>query len=175
VHVAAGDHGYLGGRGGQSVRVGVGVVDAGGVRALNQPKLHLAEAHAGAFVESPIRHNAIRDAGGHGHGGLLNGGAGRAAAVVDLGEEFQLTDTGGPCHGDLGVGVHGERDHAVDVAGGQAGVIEGVEDRLGGQAQLAAPGVLGEVGGADAGDRRLAGEAAGHAAPPIVRVAVATT
>ncbi len=37
-------------------------------------------------------------------------------------------------------------------AGRQAGVVEGVAHGLGGQPQLAATGVLGEVGGTDADD-----------------------
>ena len=123
VHVALGDHRDLRGRRGQSVRVGVGVVDAGGVGALNQAHLYLAEAHSGAFVESPICHNTFRDPGGDRDGGLLDGGARRPTPVVDLGEELQVPDTRGSCDGDLGVGVHGERHHAVDVGRCQASIV----------------------------------------------------
>ena len=94
---------------------------------------------------------------------------------MDLGEELQLPDPGGARHGDLGVGVHRERDHAVHVGGGQARVVERVEHGLGGEPQLAATGVLREVGGADTDDRRLAGQTVGHASPPIVKVALAIT
>ena len=55
---------------------------------------------------------------------------------------------------DLVAGVHGERDHAVDIAGRQAGVVERGADRLARQLQLAAPGFLGELGLADPGDGR---------------------
>ena len=77
--------------------------------------------------------------------------------------------------GDLGVGVHRERDHAVDVGRGQTRVVERVQHRLGREPQLAAAGVLGEVGGADPDDRRLAGQLTRHQAPSIVSVAVAIT
>ena len=129
----------------------------------------------GAFVEGAVGDDAVRDAGGDGDRRLLHGRAGRAAAVVDLREELEVTDTGGARDGDLGVGVHRERDHAVDVGGRQARVVERVEHRLGGEPQLAAAGVLREVGGADADDRGLAGQLARHHASPIVSVALAMT
>ena len=123
MHVTLCDHRHLRGRRGQPVRVGVGVVDAGGVGTLNQPHLHLAEAHSGAFVESPICHNAFRDSGGHRDSRLLDGGTRRAAPVVDLGEELQIPDTGGPRDGDLGVGIHGERHHAVDIGRCETSIV----------------------------------------------------
>lgn len=95
--------------------------------------------------------------------------------MVDLGEELQVTDTGGPCDRDLGVGVHRERRHTVDVGGRQARVVERVEHRLRCQPQLAAPGVLREVSSADTDDRGLAAQLARHHAAPIVRVAFAMT
>ncbi len=161
VHVALGDHRDLRGRGRQPVRVRERVVHARRVGVLHQPHLHLAEPLTRAFVESAVCHNAIRDAGGDRDGRLLDGRAGRAAAVVDLGEELQVADAGGPRDGDLGVGVHRERDHAVDVGRRQTRVVERVEHRLGGQPQLAAAGVLREVGGADADDRGLADSSPG--------------
>jgi hypothetical protein len=85
---------------------------------------------------------------------VLHGGAGGAAPVADLVEEAQLAQAELAGDGDLGVAVHGEGDQAVHVGGGQAGVGQGRGDRLDGQPKLAAPGVLGELGGADAGDRR---------------------
>ena len=53
-----------------------------------------------------------------------------------------------------------------------AGIVEGVEHRLGRQTQLASTGVLRKVGGPNPDDRSLAGE---HQASPIVSVAVAMT
>ncbi len=49
---------------------------------------------------------------------------------------------------------------------------EGVEHGLGGQPQLTATGILGEIGGADTGDGCLAGE---HQLSPKVSVDVAMT
>src|SRR6185312_16724764 len=54
--------------------------------------------------------------------------------------------------GDLGVAVHGEGDQAVYVGRGERGVVQRGPHCLGGEAQLAAPGVLGELGRPDAGD-----------------------
>ena len=56
--------------------------------------------------------------------------------------------------------------------GTQSGVVEGVAHRLGRQPQLAAAGVLREVGSADADNGRLARQ---HQASPIVSVLVAMT
>ena len=137
--------------------------------------LHLAEPRARAFVESTVCHNAIRDTRRHRDGRLLDRGARRAAAVVDLGEELQLADTGGPRNRDLGVGVHRERHHAVDIGRSQARIVKRVQNGLGGQPKFAAAGVLREVGGADPDDRRLPGQFTGHQAPPMVSVAVAIT
>ena len=160
VHVALGDHRHLRRGRRQPVRVRERVVDAGRVGVLHQPHLHLTEPHPRPLVERAVCHDAVRDAGGDGHGRLLHGRARRPAAVMDLGEELQIPDAGGARDGDLGVGVHRERRHAVHVGGRQARVVERVEHRLGGQPQLAAAGVLREVGGADADDRGLAGQAA---------------
>ena len=157
------------------MRVGVGVVNTGRIRALDEPHLDLAEPHPGAFIERPIRHNAIRYAGGYRNSGLLDRGARRAAAVMDLGEELQIPDARGTRYGYLGVGVHGEGHHAVDIGGRQTRVIECGQHGLSGKAQFTAARVLGEVSGTDSRDRGLAGKLAGHQAPPIVRVAVAIT
>ena len=95
---------------------------------------------------------------------------------MDLGEELQITDSGRPRDGHLGIRVHGEGHHAVDVGGRQTRIVEGVQHRLGGQPQLAPPGVLGEVRRTDPGDRRLPRKLAGHQAfPSIVSVEVAIT
>ena len=156
VHVSFRDHRDLSRRCRQAVRIRERVVHARGVGILHQAQLHLPEPRARAFIERPVCDNAIRDTGGHRNGRLLDRGAGGAAAVMDLGEELQVTDAGGARDGDLGVRVHRERDHAVDIGRGQPRIVERVEHRLGRQPKLAAAGVLREVGGSDADDRRLA-------------------
>ena len=114
--------------------------------------------------------------GRYGDGRLLNRGAGRSAAVMNLGEEPQLADAGGPRDGDFGVGVHRERHHAVDIARSQTRILKRVQHRLGGQPKFTAAGVLREVGGADPNDRRLSGQLTRHQAiPPTVNVEVAIT
>ena len=155
VHVPLGDHRHLRGRRGQPVRIRERVVDAGRVRIFHQSQLHLAEPLAGPLVESTVCHNAIRDTGRHRNSGLLDGRARRAAAVVDLGEELQLSDTRGPRNRDLGIGIHRERHHAVDIGRRQTRVVERVQNGLGREPQLAAAGVLRKIGGADPNDGRL--------------------
>src|SRR5215472_2597332 len=59
---------------------------------------------------------------------------------------------------DLGVTVHAERDHAVHIGCREPGVIEGCAGRFHGKLELAATGVLGELGGPDPGDRCRATE-----------------
>src|SRR6185295_13083317 len=56
-------------------------------------------------------------------------------------------------------GVHREGDHAVDIARLQPGVVDCGFDRLAGESELTAPGLLRELGLADSGDRRLAAQA----------------
>src|SRR6202012_3394915 len=74
---------------------------------------------------------------------------------------------------DLVAGIHGERDHAVNVAGGEASVVECGADRLARQLQVTAAGFLGELGLADARDGRGARQRAGHAPVPSSRLRIA--
>ena len=83
---------------------------------------------------------------------MLDGRARGTAAIVNFGEELQLTDAGRTRDGDLGVAVHREGGQPVDIGRAQAGVVERVEDRFGRQPQLAATGVLREVGGTNPDD-----------------------
>ena len=76
----------------------------------------------------------------------------RAAAVVDAAEELELRNADASSDGDLVVGVHGERDHAVDVLRLEACVVQSVDGRLAGELQLRAPGLFRELGCPDAGD-----------------------
>ncbi len=134
-----------------------------------------AVLHAGTepvprtLVEGPVADHDIGHAGGHGHGRLLDGAAAGAAAVVDAAEERQLADAQAPGDLDLRVGVGAEGHQSVDLGRLDAGVTEGEVDRLDGQAELAAPRLLGELGGSDAHDGRIAGErmpVAAHRADP---------
>lgn len=65
-----------------------------------------------------------------------------------------MRDTDGTRDGGLGVGIHGEGGQAVDVGGRESRVGQRRGDRLGGQTQFAAAGILGEIGSADTDDRR---------------------
>src|SRR5262249_31126524 len=102
-----------------------------------------------------------------------HGAGGRPASVRHPPEETQVADTDVARDVDLVAGVHGERDHAVDIAGGQAGVVDCRADRLARQLQLAAPGFLGELGLADPGDGCGSGKRAGHAPAPSSRLRTA--
>src|SRR5690606_26245688 len=152
VHVAAGDHGHLGGGSAQAVRVGPARVDARGGGGGRQGGGELAETRDRALVEGAIGDDHIGHAGGHGHRRLLHGRAGRAAAVTDVAEELQLRNTGGAGDGGLGVVVHGERGQTVHIGGRETGVGQRGGDGLRGQAQFAAAGSLGGAGRADARD-----------------------
>ena len=137
------------------------VVDPGRVRRGHRGGRHLAEPAARPLVQRPVADHDLGHPGRDGQRGLLHDRAGRAAAVADLAEERQLAGAQLAGDRDLGAAVHHERDQAVHVGGGQAGVVQRGADRLGGQLQLAAARVLGELGRAQAGDGR---GPAGHAA-----------
>jgi hypothetical protein len=94
---------------------------------------------------------------------------------MDLGEELQIPDTRGPRDGDLGVGIHRECHHAVDVGGCQPCIVERIQHGLRREPQFATAGILREIGRSDTDDRRLARQFTGHQAPPIVNVAFAIT
>ena len=139
------------------------------------PALHAgAEAAARALVEGAVTDDDVGHPGGDGQRRLLNGGAGRAAAVVDAAEEAQLADAQAARDVDVGVGVRAEGDHALHLGRRQTGLLQRQVHRLHGQAQLGAPRGLGELGGPDAGDGHPAGERVRHQAPPpslVIRAA----
>ena len=117
-----------------------------------------AEAAPAALVERAVADDDVGHARGDGHRRLHDRAARRAAAVVDAGEVAQLADADVAGDLDLGVGVRGERDQPVDVGRLEPGVGDRGGDRLAGQLHLAASGVLGELGGADADDGGLAAD-----------------
>jgi len=166
VEVALGEHGHPGGGRQQAEgRVPAEVGALGGGRG--GPALHAgAEAVRGALVHGPVADHHLGHARGHGHGRLQDRRAGRAASVVDAAEEGELAPAEAALHLDLGIVVHGEGGHPVDVAGREAGVVEGGLHRLHRQAQLAAPGVLGELRGANPGNGGPIPQPAGHRAHP---------
>ena len=123
-----------------------------------------AEAAARALVEGAVADDDVGHTRGDGQRRLLDGRARRAAAVVDAAEEGQLADAEAAGDVDVGVGVRAERDHPLHLGRGDAGVVERSGDGLDGEAQLGAARVLGELGGADAGDRGRAGEGVRHQA-----------
>ncbi len=85
---------------------------------------------------------------------------------MDPGKEGELAHAQGLGHVDLRVGVRGVGDHALHLARCDAGVGQGGVDRLDGQAKLAAPGVLGELGGPDAHHRGVPGKGMGSGTGP---------
>ena len=153
VHVPPAEHGHPL-RGGEQAERGVpgevGRLRVGRGRAVLDAR---AEAMAGALVEGPVDDDHVGDALGDRHGRLLDRAARRAATVVDPGEELEVADAGQAGDLDLRVGVGGEGDHAVDVGRLDAGVLEGKDRGLAGQLHLRAPRGLGELRGADPGDR----------------------
>ena len=89
------------------------------------------------------------------------------------GKEAQVTDAHVSGDVDLVTGVHREGDHAVDLAGCQAGVVERGSDRFARQLQLAAPGFLGELGLTYADNRAVAGQRTAHAPAPSSKLRTA--
>ena len=83
----------------------------------------------------------------------------------DAAEELEIADAHRAGDLDLFVVIHRVGGHAVDVGGTEPGVIECSRHRFAGQAQLAAPRVLGELGRADANDGRLIAQRAAHGFP----------
>src|SRR5262249_26876349 len=110
-------------------------------------------------------HHYLRGAGGDRHRRMVHGGAGRSAAVADLAEECQLSDSKLAGYRYLRIAVHRERNQAIDICRMQARVVERGADRLRGQAQLAAAGTLGDLRGADPRDRGLRADRGVHRAP----------
>ena len=131
MHTAVGDHCDLRRRCRQPVRIGGRIVSLRGVGVLHQPGLHLPEPHPRPVVESPLRHNTIRDDGGDCDRRLLHRRTGRTTAVVDLGGALQLTDPRGARNRDLGVGVHREGREAVHIRWRESRIVERIQHRLG--------------------------------------------
>src|SRR6202022_1765304 len=132
-----------------------------------------AETKAGTLVEGTPAHHHVGDAGRDGHRGMHHRARRRPAAVMYAGKEAEVTDAYVSGDVDLVTGVHREGDHAVDIAGRQAGVVECGTDRLARQLQLATPGFLGELGLADTHDRAAAGQRTVHASAPSSRLRTA--
>ena len=124
VQVALGRHGHPRGRGEQAhreVRRHVRVLGVGQRR----PPLHAgAEAAARALVEGAVADDHVGHARGDGQRRLLDGGAGRAAAVVDAAEEGQVADAEAAGDVDVGVGVRAEGHHPLHLGRGDAGVVQ---------------------------------------------------
>ena len=152
VHVAAGHHGDGGGRRGDAHRVVPAVVHARGGGHGRGARRHPAEPASGPLVQRPVADHHGGRAGRDGHRRVLHGRARGAAAVADLAEVAQPRDAELAGDRDLGVAVHGEGDQAVHVGRGEPGVVQRGPHRLGGEPELAAAGVLGELGRPDAGD-----------------------
>ena len=112
-----------GGRAGRRGRYdGMCAISALGVGA--RPCDAGAETVAGTLVEGAVTDDDIGHAGLDRERRLLDGGAGRPAAVVDAAEERQVADAEAAGDVDVGVGVRAERHHALHFRGGDAGLIE---------------------------------------------------
>ena len=158
VHVAPRLHRDRGGRRTEPHRVGPGVVEAVGVDLGGGRERELPEPRLRPFVEAAVADHDVGHVARHRHRRLLDRRAGRAAAVVDPAEEPHLLHPQLSGDRDLGGGVHGERREPVHVVDAQPTVGQRGADGFDGELQLGAPGSLGELGGADADDRRPAGE-----------------
>ena len=123
-----------------------------------RPRARAAEPEPGAFVECAVAHHGVGRARRHRHRGLHDRARRGPAAVVHPAEERQVADADVSRDLDLVARVHREGDHAVDIAGPQSGVVDRGFDCLAGELELAAPGLLGELGLADACDGRLPAE-----------------
>jgi len=156
VHVTTRHHGHPRGRGELPEWRGPRELRALGGGGQGKVLHARPETPTAALVEGAITHHRVGDTGGHGHGGLDDGSAGGAAAVVDAAEVTQRSDAHVAGDLDVGVVIGAVGDHAVDVGRLQSGVGDGGGHGLAGQTHLAAPGVLGELGGADTGDGGLA-------------------
>src|SRR5204862_368287 len=82
----------------------------------------------------------------HRHRRLHHRACRRPAAVVHAAEERQVADADVPRDLDLVARIHGEGDHAVDVARLQPSVVDRGFHRLAGELELTATGLLGESG-----------------------------
>ena len=157
MEVALGRHGHPLGRRQQADRRIPGEIGRLGV-GYRGPVLHPGtEAIARPLVEGPVADDHVGHARLDGHRRLLDGGAARAPAVVDAAEEGQLAHAQAAGDLDLRIGVGAEGDQPVDLGRLDAGVAQGQVDRLHRQAEVTAAGLLGELGGPDAGDGGVAG------------------
>ena len=157
VHVAGGEHAGPLCRCEQAERRGPAERDVVRLGALVVVLDTAAEPVPRALVERPVGQHIVGGSGVHCHGGHRHRGASATTAVVDHAEEPQPRDAQIPGHIDLVVALHAEQRHAVDRRRVEAGVGTCGQAGLGGQLHRGPPGVLRELGGADADDGRLAG------------------
>ena len=157
VHVASNEHAEV--MGGRHAAPGRGK----SLRAASDPlgAPGAAQAHAGAQVGGAETDHVVGVTGGDGGGGVADGGVACAPAVGDGFPVAQVLDAQRLGEQGLVVGLHVIADQAVDVLRGDASVIAGGPDGFGGELQLTATGVPGELGLADADDGGLVPDAVG--------------
>ena len=137
---------------------------AGAVAGLERRglRVRLTEAVLGSLVHRTPDQHRFADAGvDRRHRLIERGGGGGATARYACGVR-QVLDTEGACQMNLVAAVDREGDHAVDFGRIDPGIIQRRLGAFGCQLQLAAPGLLGKLGLADAGNRGLS-ETACHA------------
>ena len=164
VHVFVGDQGDPGTGNQHAVGHVPGPVDK--VGADDIAGYPLPHALPGASVHGAIADHGVRLAGRHRHGCLGDGAHRRAAAVVDLAEECQVTRAHRTRHLDFIRGIQRIADKAVDLCGCEAGIVASGLHTLGSQRQFTDPGCLAEFGHTNSGDRRGVAHCNRHHAAP---------
>ena len=171
VHVAPRCHCHPGRRGRQAERYGPRPVGALGVchgrrhEGLPEPVLR-------ALVHRAITHDDLGDPGVHGERRLQQGRAGGPAAVLGAREEFQCAAAEMAEHLDLGILIQRVRAQAINIGEPEAGILDRGANRLQGELQFAASGVLGEFGGTDPDHGSLITQRASHGS--AIRTVAAT-
>ena len=105
----------------------------------------LAEPVPRPLVDRPIAHHHVGHAGRDGHCRLPDRGAPALAAVVDAGEEFELSHAKAADDLHLGVVVRAEGADAVDLRRLDPGIAQGQVPGLHRQPDLTTPRLLGEL------------------------------
>ena len=122
-----------------------------------------ARAAPGSLARPP-RHGVTALAGSHRECRGAHDTAAGTPSVAHLGEEGDVAQANAARHVDLAPLFHGEAGQPVDVAGLEAGICNGLGDRLAGERELAVLEWLAEASLADSDDRGSVPDGLGHRA-----------